>query len=135
GNAAEAHPVGFKWVVEAKKRRGAKLMVVDPRFNRSAAVADFYAPLRPGSDVAFLAGIARYLLTNDKIQHEYVREFTNAALIVREDFTFTDGLFSGYDEATRQYDRSTWAYELDAQGQIMRDDTLIHPRCVFNLLK
>lgn len=135
GNAAEAHPVGFKWVIEAKKTRGAKLMVVDPRFNRSASVADVYAPIRPGSDVAFLSGIVNYLLSKDKIQHQYVRDFTNASLIVRDDFRFDDGLFSGYDEATLQYDRSSWAYELDASGQVIRDETLNHPRCVFNLLK
>lgn len=135
GNAAEAHPVGFKWVIEAKKNRGAKLVVVDPRFNRSASVADQYAPIRPGSDVAFLSGIVNYLLSNDKIQHQYVRDFTNASLIVREDYHFDDGLFSGYDDATRQYDRSSWAYELDSEGQVKRDETLSHPRCVFNLLK
>lgn len=135
GNAAEAHPVGFKWVIEAKKNNDAKLMVVDPRFNRSAAVADHYAPIRPGSDVAFLSGIVNYLLSNDKIQHQYVSHFTNASLIVREDYHFDDGLFSGFDEATGQYDRSSWAYELDGEGQIKRDDTLSHPRCVLNLLK
>ena len=74
GNAAEAHPCGFKWVTEAKAERGAKLMVVDPRFNRSAAVADHYAPIRPGTDIAFLSGVVNYLLTNDKIHHEYVRQ-------------------------------------------------------------
>jgi len=135
GNAAEAHPVGFKWVIEAKKNNDAKLMVVDPRFNRSASVADHYAPLRPGSDVAFLSGIVNYLLENDKIQHQYVRQFTNASLIVRDDYHFEDGLFSGFDQATGQYDRSSWAYELDAEGQIKRDETLSHPRCVLNLLK
>jgi formate dehydrogenase alpha subunit (EC 1.2.1.2) len=135
GNAAEAHPVGFKWVIEAKKNRGAKLVVVDPRFNRSASVADQYAPIRPGSDVAFLSGIVNYLLSHDKIQHQYVRDFTNASLIVREDYHFDDGLFSGYDAAARQYDRSSWAYELGADGLVKRDETLSHPRCVFNLLK
>ena len=135
GNAAEAHPVGFKWVTEAKRTHNAKLVVVDPRFNRSAAVADFYAPIRPGSDVVFLSGIVNYLLTSDKIQHQYVTSYTNASLIVRDDFSFNDGLFSGYDDATRTYDRQSWAYELDAAGQIKRDDTLSHPRCVFNLLK
>jgi anaerobic selenocysteine-containing dehydrogenase len=110
-------------------------VVVDPRFNRSAAVADQYAPIRPGSDVAFLSGVVNYLLANDKIQHQYVREFTNASLIVREDYRFDDGLFSGYDDATRQYDRSSWTYELGDDGQVKRDETLRHPRCVFNLLK
>ena len=135
GNPAEAHPVGFKWAVEAKIKNNAYMMVVDPRFNRSAAVADFYAPIRAGADAAFLLGIANYLLGNDKIQHEYVKAYTNAPLIVREDYKFEDGLFSGYDAEKRSYDRSSWAYELGADGYALRDETLQHPRCVFNLLK
>ncbi len=74
GNAAEAHPCGFKWVTEAKAERGAKLMVVDPRFNRSAAMADHYAPIRAGSDIAFLSGVVNYLVSNDKIHKDYVRQ-------------------------------------------------------------
>lgn len=135
GNAAEAHPCGFKWVTEAKAERGAKLMVVDPRFNRSAAVADHYAPIRPGSDIAFLSGVVNYLLTNDKIHHEYVRHYTNAAYIVRDDFEFNEGLFSGYDEEKRSYDRSTWEYVMGPDGFAVRDMTLTNPRCVFQLMK
>ncbi len=135
GNPAEAHPVGFKWAVEAKVRNKAYMMVVDPRFNRTAAVADFYSPIRAGADAAFLLGVANYLLGNDKIQHEYVKAYTNAPLIVREDYKFEDGLFSGYDAEKRSYDRSSWAYELGADGYALRDETLQHPRCVFNLLK
>ncbi len=73
GNAAEAHPCGFKWVTEAKANRGAKLIVVDPRFTRSAAMADIYAPIRAGTDIAFLNGVTNYLLSNNKIQQEYVK--------------------------------------------------------------
>lgn len=135
GNPAEAHPVGFKWVIEAKTHNAAKVIVVDPRFNRSAAVADKYAPIRAGSDAAFLLGMINYLLINNKIQHDYVRAFTNAALIVRDDYHFEDGLFSGYNDKTHQYDKSSWAYALDAQGMALRDDTLTNPRCVLNLLK
>uniref|UniRef100_UPI0036DD46AB formate dehydrogenase-N subunit alpha n=1 Tax=Photorhabdus sp. RM322S TaxID=3342825 RepID=UPI0036DD46AB len=135
GNAAEAHPVGFKWVIEAKIKNNAQVIVVDPRFNRSAAVADFYAPIRAGSDTAFLLGVIRYLILNNKIQSEYVKAYTNAGLIVREDYQFTDGLFSGFDQATKSYDRSSWHYETDEQGYAKRDDTLSHPRCVWNLLK
>ena len=83
GNAAEAHPCGFKWVTEAKARRGAKLIVVDPRFNRSAAVADYYAPIRPGSDIAFLMGVIRWCIAHDKVQWQYVRNYTNASYLVR----------------------------------------------------
>ena len=86
GNAAEAHPCGFKWVTEAKAHNNAKLIVVDPRFTRSASVADYYAPIRTGSDITFLGGVIKYLLDNDKIQHEYVRNYTDMSFIVREDF-------------------------------------------------
>lgn len=133
-NTAEAHPVGFKWVIEAKKN-GAQLMVIDPRFNRTAAVADFFAQIRPGSDIAFLLGVIRYLLENDKIQHEYVKHYTNASLIIKDEFSFEEGLFSGFDENTHQYDRTSWAYNTDANNQPQRDLTLQHPRCVINLLK
>lgn len=135
GNAAEAHPCGFKWVTEAKAQRGAKLIVVDPRFTRTASVADFYAPIRQGTDIAFLLGVMKYLIDNDKIQHDYVRMFTNAPYIVKEGFSYQDGLFTGYDEAKRDYDRSTWEYELGADGYVQVDETLQHPRCVYQLLK
>ena len=135
GNAAEAHPCGFKWVVEAKEKRGAKLVVVDPRYTRSAAVSDFYTPLRTGSDIAFLGGVINYLLSNDKIHHEYVRAYTNASFVVKGDFAFNDGIFSGYDEEKRSYDRSKWAYELGPDGFAVVDETLTNPRCVYQLLK
>ncbi|CCB66139.1 Formate dehydrogenase-O major subunit [Hyphomicrobium sp. MC1] len=135
GNAAEAHPCGFKWVVEAKIENAAKLVVVDPRFTRTASVADYYAPIRPGTDIAFLSGVIRYLLEKDKILHEYVRAYTNAGLIVKEGYGFEDGLFSGYDREKGQYDTSSWDYELDDQGFAKVDDTWQHPRCVMNLLK
>jgi formate dehydrogenase major subunit len=135
GNAAEAHPCGFKWVVEAKASRKAKLVVVDPRFTRSAAVSDFYAPIRAGSDIAFLGGVIHYLLANDKIHHEYVKAFTNAAFLINDGFQFEDGLFSGYDAAKRKYDTATWQYQLDGQGFVKIDETLQSPNCVFQIMK
>jgi formate dehydrogenase major subunit len=135
GNAAEAHPCGFKWVTEAKAHRRARLIVVDPRFTRTASVADFYAPIRTGTDIAFLGGVINYLLTNDKIQHEYVKNYTDMSFIVREDFAFKDGLFSGYDAEKRKYDKSSWDYERGEDGYVKTDPTLQHPRCVYNLLK
>src|SRR5215468_682028 len=135
GNAAEAHPCGFKWVTEAKAHNKAKLVVVDPRFTRSAAVADYYAPIRAGSDIAFLGGVINYLVTHDKIQHEYVKAYTDASFIVRADFDFKDGLFSGYDTKTNKYDRASWMYELGKDGYVKADPTLQDPRCVFNLMK
>ena len=135
GNAAEAHPCGFKWVIEAKIENGAKLIVIDPRFTRTASVADVYVPIRPGTDIAFLSGLIRYLLKEDKIQHEYVRAYTNAGLIVKDGFDFKDGLFTGYNEDKHAYDKSTWDYELEDQGYAQVDDTWQNPRCVINLLR
>jgi formate dehydrogenase major subunit len=136
GNAAEAHPCGFKWVTEAKAHRKARLIVVDPRFTRTASVADFYAPIRTGTDVAFLGAVINYLLTNDKIQHEYVKNYTDFSFIVREDFAFNDGIFSGYDPQKHAYpDKSSWNYEIGDDGFVKTDDTLQNPRCVYQLLK
>jgi len=135
GNAAEAHPCGFKWVTEAKANRGAKLIVVDPRFTRSASVADVYAPIRQGSDIAFLLGVINYCMQNDKVHWDYVKSFTNAPYLVKDGFGYQDGLFTGYDEARRDYDRSTWDYQLGPDGYVASDDTLSSPRCVWSLLK
>lgn len=135
GNAAEAHPCGFKWVTEAKAHNGAKLIVVDPRFTRSAAVADMYAPIRPGSDIVFLGGVLNYLLSTDAINRAYVRAYTDFTFLVDEGFSFQDGLFSGYDPATRSYDKKTWNYQLGPDGYVLTDPTLQHPYCVYQLLK
>ena len=112
---AEAHPVGFQWVMEAKAR-GATVIHVDPRFTRTSAVADLHVPLRAGTDIAFLGGLIKYVLDNEKYFKEYVVAYTNAAAILREDFRDTedlDGLFSGYDPDERHYDETTWEYEGD----------------------
>jgi formate dehydrogenase major subunit len=135
GNAAEAHPCGFKWVTEAKHHNKAKLVVVDPRFTRSAAMSDYYAPIRVGSDIAFLGGIINYLLANDKIQHEYVKAYTNASFVVNASYKCEDGIFCGYDEAKRKYDNKDWAYELDKDGFAVVDETMQHERCVMQIIK
>ena len=135
GNAAEAHPCGFKWVTEAKANRGAKLIVVDPRFTRSASVADVYAPIRQGADIAFLLGVINYCIRNDKVQWAYTKAYTNASYVVKEGFGYSDGLFTGYDEAKRDYNRASWEYEIGPDGFAVMDETLTHPRCVWNLLK
>lgn len=135
GNPAENHPVGFKWFMEARKQRGAKLVVVDPRFTRTAAVADYYAPLRPGSDIAFLLGIIRYAITNKRYHEDYVKLHTNASYIISDKYSFSDGIFSGFDEAKREYARDSWAYAADETTQAYATDpTLAHERCVFQLL-
>jgi formate dehydrogenase major subunit len=133
-NAAENHPISFKWVLRAQDK-GATVIHVDPRFTRTSAKADIYAPLRSGSDIPFLGGLIKYILENKLYFDEYVREYTNASLIVGEKFSFKDGLFSGYDADKRKYDKSQWAFELDENGVPRRDPSLKHPRCVFNLMK
>ncbi|PRY52912.1 formate dehydrogenase major subunit [Knoellia remsis] len=128
GNMAEAHPVGFQWVSEAKAR-GAKVIHVDPRFTRTSAVADRHIPLRAGSDVALLGGLINYVLTHDKWFKEYVVAYTNAATIVSEDFRDTedlDGLFSGFDPETGKYDMTSWSYAApkseDGDGKVEGSD-------------
>jgi formate dehydrogenase major subunit len=136
GNPAENHPCGFKWTVEAKRTRNAKLVVVDPRFTRTAAVADVYAPLRPGTDIVFLNGIIRHALATGRFHEDYVKIHTSGPYIIGEKYDFKDGLFSGFDPAQAQYDKSTWAYEADPETKAYRvDPTMQHPRCVFQLLK
>jgi formate dehydrogenase major subunit len=111
-NMAEQHPVGFQWVVEAKER-GAKVIHVDPRFTRTSAIADLHAPIRPGTDVAFLGGIVNHILSNGREFREYVRHYTNASVIIKDEFRDSedlDGLFSGWDPDTRLYTPSSWGY-------------------------
>ena len=133
-NAAENHPISFKWVTEAMKR-GGKLISVDPRFTRTSSKADFYAALRSGTDIAFLGGMIKHILDDDKYFKEYVAEYTNASFIVADSYDFKDGLFSGYDPKKKKYDKSKWAFVKDEKGISKRDLTLQDPRCVFQLLK
>ncbi|VDR37269.1 Formate dehydrogenase-O major subunit precursor [Tsukamurella paurometabola] len=131
GNMAEAHPVGFQWVAEAKAR-GARVIHVDPRFTRTSAVADRHVPIRAGSDIVLLGGLINHVLATDAYFHDYVVAYTNAAELVGEDYRDTedlDGLFSGFDPETGKYDQSTWQY---AEG---RDETLQDPRTVFQVLR
>jgi len=173
---AECHPVGFQWVMEAKAR-GATLIHVDPRFTRTSALADIHVPLRAGSDIAFVGAIVNYVLTEEKYFKEYVTAYTNAPVILREEFRDTedlDGVFSGLDSENRSYDFHSWQYEgVEVQssagqrdleyedrtkategrhesgrgestgsggsrlggGEPERDETLQHPRCVFQVLR
>lgn len=133
-NAAENHPISFKWVTKAQEK-GATLIHVDPRFTRTSAKADLYAPLRSGADIAFLAGMGKYIMDNDLIQKDYVVNYTNAAFILDEKFNFEEGLFSGYDPKTGKYDKSSWSFVLDENGIPKRDETLSDPRCVYQILR
>ncbi len=133
-NAAENHPISFKYVTEAMQR-GAKLISVDPRFTRTSSKADIYAPLRSGTDIAFLGGMIKYILDNDLYFRQYVAWYTNAPFLVKDTYAFKDGLFSGYDPKTRKYDKSQWGFQLDDKGNPKMDRSLKDPRCVFQLLK
>ena len=119
GNPAENHPCGFKWAIEAKRTRNAKMIVVDPRFTRTAATSDLFCQIRAGADIAFLGGMIRYAIENNRIAKEYLVNYTNAAFIVKEGFKLPeDGLYSGFDAGSQTYDRSSWTYEYgnDAGG-------------------
>jgi formate dehydrogenase major subunit len=164
-NMAEAHPVGFQWVMEAKER-GARVIHIDPRFTRTSALADQHVTLRAGTDIAFLGGVINHILSNDLYFKEYVQAYTNASFLLSERYRDTedlDGLFSGYDPGTAAYDASSWLYESieveelpgerakeqaapDQHGSggprvqgpadpIAADPALQHPRCVFQVLK
>src|SRR6516165_7104041 len=111
GNPAENHPCGFKWAIEAKRTRNAKMIVVDLRFTRTAATADLFLQIRAGTDIAFLGGVINYALENGRFNREYLIHFTNAAFVVRPDFKLPEeGLFSGFDPATQTYDKASWNY-------------------------
>ncbi len=112
GNPAENHPCGFKWVVEAKRNRNAKTIVVDPRFTRTATQADLFLQIRAGADIAFLGGLINYALAHDRVAKEYLVNYTNAAFLIKEGFKLPeDGLFSGFNDETKVYDKATWNYQ------------------------
>jgi formate dehydrogenase major subunit len=134
-NAAEHHPIAFKWILRAKDKNKAKLIHVDPRYTRTSARCDYHVPLRSGTDIAFLGGMIKYILDEDKWFKEYVQNYTNASFIVDKDFKFTDGLFSGYDPQKRKYNKDTWVIEKDGRGIPKRDMSLNDPRCVFQMMK
>ncbi|HYF00432.1 MAG TPA: formate dehydrogenase-N subunit alpha [Planctomycetota bacterium] len=134
GNPAENHPCGFKWVIEAKKKRGAKLVSVDPRFNRTSAVADHFVPIRSGTDIAFLGGLIRHAIENKRFHEDYVRLHTNALFLLEPGSELgSDGLFGGFDG--KAYDRSRWKYVLDEKGFAKRAASLDDPACVFQHLR
>jgi formate dehydrogenase major subunit len=167
-NMAENHPVGFQWVMEARER-GARIFHVDPRFTRTSAMATDWIGIRAGSDIAFLGGVVNYILEHERHFEEYVKHFTNAPVIIDEEFADTedlDGFFSGWNADEKKYDVSSWQYAgMEVHGAAGQreegfqptkgeqsghgghgaglkhgeppeeDDTLLHPRCVFQLLK
>src|SRR5690349_10915309 len=147
-NMAEAHPVAFRWALKAREAGGV-LIHIDPRFTRTSALADVHVAIRAGSDVAFLGGVLRYIIENERYFREYVLKYTNASFIITDQYVDAEdggGYFDGYDAASGQYDLEPkgWSYEHragyrlstgDEAATIEQDDTLNHPRCVFQLLR
>src|SRR3954466_5699969 len=112
-NMAEQHPVGFQWVVEAKER-GSEIILVDPRYTRTSAIADRHVALRAGSDIAFLGGIVHHILENGLEFREYVQHFTNGPVILKDEFADTEelgGFFSGWQEDDGLYKVESWGYK------------------------
>ena len=136
-NPASNHPISMKWIKRAQEK-GAKLICVDPRFTQTAAKADLYAPLRSGTDIAFLGGMINYILEKELFFKEYIINYTNAAFLVSPDYkgpADLDGLFSGYNLEKKNYDKATWSFQKNADGIALKDATLQDPNCVFQLLK
>jgi formate dehydrogenase major subunit len=156
GNPAENHPCGFKWAIEAKRNRNAKMIVVDPRYTRTASTADLFLQIRAGADIAFLGGLINYALQNNRFAKDYLLNYTNASFLIKDGFKLPeDGLYSGFDETSKTYDRATWNYQesSDKSGKaapekaapagtpatlppnVAYDLALENPRCVLQLLK
>lgn len=162
-NNVENHPLSSRWVERAQDR-GATWIVVDPRYSRSAAQADIYGRLRPGTDIAFFGGMINYILQNELYHKDYILSYTNAACLLRDDYKFDPdtGLFSGWDPVKQKYDNESWGYDSDkkqlwntAEGTafawvnkpgtpkfktpalkvLKRDETLQDLRCVLNVMK
>ncbi|MDY6933893.1 MAG: formate dehydrogenase-N subunit alpha [Spirochaetota bacterium] len=133
-NPAEDFPVSFKYIMKAKGG-DARLLSIDSRFTRSSSLADLYAPIRPGTEIAFIGGIINYALQHDRINRKYMIEYTNGAYLINPEFSFHDGIFSGYDAKNREYDRSSWAYQKDRKGVPRMDVSLRNRNSVYQLLK
>ena len=140
-NTAENHPVSMKWIEKAKEK-GGKLICVDPRYTRTAAVSDLYVPIRPGTNIAFINGLIQFAIEHNLVHREYLVHYTNAPFLIQSEFGFDDGMFSGARWADDGiggekvvYDRGSWSYQLDDQGQPLQDETLEDPNCVYQLMK
>jgi len=133
-NAAENHVMAMKWIRIAQER-GAKIIHVDPRFNRTSSIADIYARIRPGADIAFLGAVIRHVIEAGLYDAEYVKLHTNALMLTKADFAFEDGLFSGYDHEKHKYDNASWGYDVDGEKKPRKAKDLADPRCVFQQLR
>ncbi|HMQ55854.1 MAG TPA: molybdopterin-dependent oxidoreductase, partial [Anaerolineae bacterium] len=141
-NPASNHPASFGHIMDGLDQ-GTTLIVVDPRFTRSATLADIYAPLRPGTDIAFLGGMIRYVMADmeqnlDNYNLTYITEYTNAAFLLTPDYqgpAELEGMFSGFDPEKKTYDKATWKFQVDENGLVKKDKTLQDPNSVFQIVK
>ncbi len=133
-NLADNHAVAMRQVLAAQAA-GAKVAVVDPRRTATAARADVFAQLRPGSDIALLGAVINLVLENGLFDRDYVTRFTNARYLVNAGYGFAAGLFAGYDAAGRSYDADRWAYALDGQGRPIEAADIEAPGTVFSHLR
>ena len=144
-NPARNHPASFSWINDTRER-GAKLIVVDPAYTRSAATADVYAPLRPGTDIVFLGALINYAIENKLYHEEYINAYTNALTLISADYkgpAELDGLFTGFDAEKKSYDNTTWKYQIEKVKDAAGNDvnvpkqatSLDTPNTVFAILK
>ncbi len=117
-NNVENHPISAKWVQKALDS-GATWIVVDPRYTRTAEMADIYCPIRSGTDIAFFAGLFHYIFENELWQDEYVKNYTNASYLLNAEYSFdvVEGVFSGLDEEAGKYNNATWKYQVESTSQ------------------
>jgi len=134
-NCAENHPIAMRWINRAREKYGAKIIVVDPRFTRTASKADIFAQIRPGTDIAYLGAIINYIIEKKLYDEYFVLNFTNALFKINKDYKFEDGLFSGFDAEKKKYATASWAYELDAENKPVKAASLDEPNTVFSKLK
>ena len=141
GNTAENHPISMKWIEKARETKGAKLIVVDPRVSRTAAVADLHVQIRPGTNITYLGGLMHYILENERYHKEYVENYTNASYLINENYSFDEvtGLFTGAEDdpvrSATKYNTADWQYQRDAEGNALKDPTFESPNCVLQLMK
>ena len=141
GNTAENHPISMKWIEKARETKGAKLIAVDPRVSRTAAVADLHVQIRPGTNIAYLGGLMHYILENERYHKEYVENYTNASYMINENYSFDEvaGLFTGAEDdpvrSATKYKTADWQYQRDEEGNVLKDPTFESPNCVLQLMK
>src|SRR5262249_34087073 len=136
-NMAECHPVAFRWVMKAKTRPEdpCKVIHADPRFTRTSAMADIYAPVRAGSDIVFLGALIHHVLEKldaitpkeepqraprERFSYDSLTHYTTATTLINEYSRDAEegGGFSAASRAQpRRYDARQWRYDAEPPTQ------------------